>query len=84
MPVPECKKGLPYKFNTYEEVLLASPVSLVYLYLTCITTVYTVYTENLKKHLAMTHSVSDNLKSRDASASNKQIETWKPWTCLLI
>ena len=46
MPVPECKKGLPYKFNTYEEVLLALPVSLVYLYLT---SVYTVYTENLKK-----------------------------------
>ena len=45
MPVPECKKGLPYKFNTYEEVLLASPVSLV---CTCITYI-TWYTENLKK-----------------------------------
>ena len=34
--------------------------------------------------LAVTDSVSDNLKSRDASASNKQIETWKPWTRLLV
>ena len=25
MPVPECKKGLPYKFNTYDEVVLSSP-----------------------------------------------------------
>ena len=24
MPVPECKKGLPYKFNTYDEVALSS------------------------------------------------------------
>ena len=21
MPVPDCKKGLPYKFNTYDEVV---------------------------------------------------------------
>ena len=31
MPVPDCKKGLPYKFNTYEEVILASPVSFILL-----------------------------------------------------
>ena len=24
MPVPDCKKGLPYKFNTYDEVAPSS------------------------------------------------------------
>ena len=33
MPLPDCKKGLPYKFNTYEEVLFASLASLVLLVL---------------------------------------------------
>ena len=34
----------------------------------------TVYTEDLKKYDSLTHSVSDNLKARDASAS-KNVKT---------
>ena len=37
-------------------------------------TLLTLLTEDLKKYLSLTHSLTDNLKARDASASKNQ---WK-------
>ena len=50
---------------------LTELTELTELHMLTVETVETVQTDNLKKYELITHSLSDNLKARDASASKK-------------